>query len=140
MPPMATKVIVNYVPVKNGQELQTYEIDNVHHLYEHGLRESWYWYSAGSYDGEGVMIMQGVAQDGSKRWSIVSLCHCSCYGPTDGIKFDVSDGGSFDSFESLRTQYVGRDAEELFKEIESRMSKKMKHVRERAPKKKKKAE
>jgi hypothetical protein len=41
-----------------------------------------YWYETGSYEGDGVAVIQRY--DGGFVW--VSLGHCSCYGPEDGVK------------------------------------------------------
>ena len=42
--------------------------------------EAWYWYSVGSYEGTGCLIVRI-----GDSWAVHDLAHCSCFGPTDNL-------------------------------------------------------
>ena len=66
------------------------------------IDEAWYWYGSGSYEGTGLMLMRR-----GDLYDFASLGHCSCYGPTDYIRFD---GKPFDKL-------VTKASDELLREL-----------------------
>jgi hypothetical protein len=54
-----------------------------------------YWYSTGSYEGSGEMI---ILRD--NEWHLLSISHCSCYGPTEKIAEKMQSQG-FTTFTEL---------------------------------------
>jgi hypothetical protein len=82
-----------------GEELS--ELDpkwELPEVYALNLDAAWYWYTSGSYEGDGKILMY---KDG--KWDESSLSHCSCYGPTDGISF-TGEYSSLDELEKGGTE------------------------------------
>lgn len=47
------------------------------------VKEAWYWYSYGCYEGSGYMLCQ-IQHDGTEPlWMLHCMSHCSCYGPCE---------------------------------------------------------
>lgn len=59
-----------------------------------GIDEIWYWYVAGSYEGDGEIIFRI-----GDRYGYKYAGHCSCYGPTEGIAVDAAKAN--DTLESI---------------------------------------
>lgn len=52
--------------------------DDIGRLSKEGIDECWYWYAMAPYEGDGQAILRkGIL------YEHMSLCHCSCYEPTD---------------------------------------------------------
>jgi hypothetical protein len=62
------------------EEFSKYDFDELVQYSGGKIEEIWYWYGAGSYEGDGQLTAR--FEDG--RWGLASLGHCSCYGPCDG--------------------------------------------------------
>jgi hypothetical protein len=58
--------------------LTTFDIERLESL---GVEKAWYWYSQGSYEGSGQLLM---LKDG--LYYTHDMGHCSCYGPTDNLE------------------------------------------------------
>jgi len=52
------------------------------HLFEQGFEEVWYWYGTAPYEGVGQLLLRV-----GDLYDFHDAGHCSCYGPTEGIKF-----------------------------------------------------
>lgn len=59
------------------------------------IDEIYYWYGEGNYCGSGNAIYK-TKHD---MWDSASLSHCSCYGPTDGLRTIV--GAGYKTWEEL---------------------------------------
>ena len=59
-----------------------------------GIDEIWYWYVAGSHEGDGEIIFRI-----GDRYGYKYAGHCSCYGPTEGIDVDAAKAN--DTLESI---------------------------------------
>ncbi len=60
-------------------EFEEYDLKNV---YSENIDEIWYWYTTGSYEGSGQILMRK-----GDLYDTHDCGHCSCYGPCDRIKF-----------------------------------------------------
>jgi len=60
-------------------ELSEYELED---LYQKGIEEVWYWYAQAPYEGIGHLLLRV-----GDLYDFHDAGHCSCYGPTEGIKF-----------------------------------------------------
>ena len=60
-------------------ELEEWDIERI----PKHVDEIWYWYSTGSYCGDGYILMRS-----GRQYDIHCCSHCSCYGPTEDIKFE----------------------------------------------------
>lgn len=101
MKPEESRVKIHHCKDRSEEQLSEYDIPKIDGMFEHGLRECWYWYASGSYDGSGCILMRGVAQDGTERWCQDDLGHCSCYGPTENISFGTDNARSWTSLDAL---------------------------------------
>ena len=61
-------------------ELDEYDLEL---LDRHYLDEVWYWYACGRYEGMGDMLIRR-----GDKYYLHDMGHCSCYGPTEHIKFN----------------------------------------------------
>lgn len=63
-------------------EIQSFDKYDADRLESFGIDEAWYWYAAGDYEGSGQILMRR-----DDLYDIHDAGHCSCFGPTDDIKF-----------------------------------------------------
>lgn len=73
------------------EDLHEYDLE---HINQYDLDEIWYYYAAGSYEGNGMILMKK-----GELYDVHNMGHCSCYGPLDNVNF------SGKSLESLKTSY-----------------------------------
>jgi hypothetical protein len=105
---------VHYIDdVREGGEWTPERDDDgaVSYADKYGAEEIWYWYSNGSYCGDGCAILRGA--DG--RWGIVGLGHCSCMGPWDAAPTWHA------TLADLRAKEASEDAEPLLIVIGGRL-------------------
>lgn len=67
----------------NDCELSKYDIET---LENDGIEQIWYFYSYGSYEGNGQILMRK-----DNLYHLHDAGHCSCYGPVDKYKFHGDD-------------------------------------------------
>lgn len=74
---------------EKSEELSEYELKDVS-----ALQADWfvYYYEHGSYEGTGFAVWKK-----DNKYYYDDLGHCSCYGPTDGLK----NTGGYDSLEDI---------------------------------------
>jgi hypothetical protein len=83
-------------------ELSSYDMGYLNRYYD--ADEVWYWYSSGSYEGSGQMLIRK-----GDLYDIHDMGHCSCYGPLDRMSL------SFKPLEELKSSC----SSEYLKEVES---------------------
>lgn len=83
----------------SGYENSRFEEYELKPLAALGLAEIWYWYQQGQYEGAGMVLMRREAE-GRSVWDSHDCGHCSCYGPTEDVKFTPHD-----SLQDLGAQY-----------------------------------
>lgn len=74
---------------------------------EKWIDEIWYWYHAWYYEWSGQILM--------RKWELYDIhnaWHCSCYWPTDDLKFSWQQLEEL--AKSLSKEYMEKEARELF--------------------------
>ena len=69
----------NYSAYGKLAEFDEYDLE---YLTGHAIDEIWYWYSTAPYEGSGQILMRR-----GDLYDLHDAGHCSCYGPTERIKF-----------------------------------------------------
>ena len=60
-----------------------WDIEVIKRLSDLGVYSLWYWYGEASYEGSGYALLKRYDWKDKEVIGIVSLSHCSCYGPFD---------------------------------------------------------
>ena len=85
-----------------------YELDSwaLDYLKPLELDEIWYWYKAGSYEGNGQLLMRRGTE-----YDLEDMGHCSCNGPTELVSFKEN---SFEELEASLTEGYMKLSKVLF--------------------------
>ena len=89
-----------YYEYGDAGELDDYDLEDI----PRDIEEIWYWYAIGSYEGSGNLI---ALRDG--KYYLESLSHCSCYGPTEHLDFNIP----YNSIEELERAATGEYTKEI---------------------------